>query len=77
MSIRGISDPMPEPEDVQDAASSSELEETLKELILSHNMLHDRLVRLEAIIDKLTPHAPIQIPAANQSKIEKPRWRKG
>jgi hypothetical protein len=69
MSIRGISDPTPE---LEPETNSSELESALKELILSHNMLHDRLVRLEAIVDKL-----IHIPAPSESHINKQRWRKG
>lgn len=81
MTVRSISDPVPVSDNEAEDQPDSELESVLRELIVSHNMLHDRLVRLEAIVDKLTPPLPVRIPAANESTVEKPRnlskWRKG
>jgi hypothetical protein len=50
---RSITDPIEEPQSQDQAEERTEEERVLRELIISHNMLHDRLVRLEAIVDKL------------------------
>jgi len=46
---RGLTDPVPEPED--NSQDTVEINQAIDELYVSHNMLHDRLVRLERDVD--------------------------
>jgi len=45
---RGLMDPIPEPEQEQDTV---EINQAIDELYVSHNMLHDRLIKLERDVD--------------------------
>lgn len=63
---RGIADPV-QPEEPQDAATTEDVENAIRDLIISHNRLHDRLVHLEREMDHLT-----------SGKEPKPKkWTKG
>jgi hypothetical protein len=67
---RGLTDPIPEPEEKND--QDPERDQVLHDLIVSHNMLHDRLVRLEAIVDSYT-----HVTYPNATKPIKPKWKRG
>jgi hypothetical protein len=73
---RGLTDPIPEPEEKND--QDPERDQVLHDLIVSHNMLHDRLVRLEAIVDSYTHIAQTQQLTTNKpNKPIKPKWKRG
>ena len=70
---RGLTDPIPEPEEQND--QDPERDQVLHDLIVSHNMLHDRLVRLEAIVDSYTHVVQTEQPITN--KPNKSKWKRG
>lgn len=47
---RGLTDPVPVPEESKEQ-DTVEINQAIDELYISHNMLHDRLVKLERDID--------------------------
>jgi len=69
MATRGITDPIEEHEDKN---KDTEFDETLRNLIISHNMLHDRLVRLEALVDSFV-HNPSSVAPETKTK----KWKRG
>lgn len=48
---RGLTDPAPVPEENDNPEG---IDEAIDELYISHNMLHDRLIRIEKQLDHMT-----------------------
>ena len=66
---RGLTDPIPEPED-----NSNEVDSIIRDIIMGQNKLHDRLVQLEKQVDHLVSNwQAVPKPEAKTKK----NWRKG
>jgi hypothetical protein len=78
---RGLTDPVPEPE-TNPEQDTIEINQAIDELYVSHNMLHDRLIKLERDVDhcvcKTCKCGPTQQEAnAEVEAADRKFWKRG